>query len=134
MIIRVILAAALCAAGASTARAEPGGRETVPAVKAVRSDRVCMVTDKVMPKKQLPVRVAAKTYYGCCAGCVATLTENRAARFAKDPLTGRPVDKAKAVILEGAEGAALYFESKDSAARFASRAMDAAAGRGPFSL
>lgn len=129
MIIRVIFAAALFAAVA--ARAETGARKTVPAVKAVRSDRVCMVTDKVMPKKQLPVRVAVKTYYGCCAGCVATLTENRAARFAKDPVTGRPVDKAKAFIIEGAEGAALYFESKDSAARFASRAMDPRARQAP---
>lgn len=119
MIIRLILAAALCAAGA---RAET----RASAAKVVPTDRVCMVTNKVMPKKQLAVRVGAKTYYGCCAGCVATLTENRAARFSKDPFTGRPVDKAKAVILEGAEGAALYFESKDTAARFAARPPDAA--------
>lgn len=82
---------------------------------------VCMVTDMVMGKPQLPVVVSGKTYYGCCAGCVGRLNANRKARVASDPVTGREVDKSEAVILEGERGEALYFESEGTARRFRGR-------------
>lgn len=86
--------------------------------KLVAPGSVCMVNDAVMGKTQIPVKYEGKTYYGCCEGCVETLKTDRSARYAKDPVTGREVDKAKAVILEGAGGAALYFESLDTASRY----------------
>lgn len=84
------------------------------------SDRstVCMVNDKVMGQTQLPVLVAGKTYYGCCAGCVGRLNKDRKARVAVDPVSGREVDKSEAVILRGESGEALYFESEDTARRY----------------
>ncbi|UPT75416.1 MAG: hypothetical protein M0D55_06925 [Elusimicrobiota bacterium] len=83
---------------------------------------VCMVNDKVLGRPQLPVVVSGKTYYGCCAGCVGRLNNDRKARVAADPVTGRDVDKSEAVILEGERGEALYFESEDTARRYHERA------------
>lgn len=80
--------------------------------------KVCMVNDKVLSEVQLPVVVSGKTYYGCCAGCVRRLNKDRTARVAADPVTGREVDKSEAVILRGERGAALYFESEDTARRY----------------
>lgn len=86
--------------------------------KLVDPSVVCMVNDAVMGRAQIPVKYEGKTYYGCCDGCVSTIKTDRAARYAKDPVTGKEVDKAKAVILEGENGAALYFESLDTASRY----------------
>lgn len=84
------------------------------------SDRstVCMVNDRVMGQAQLPVLVAGKTYYGCCAGCVGRLNKDRKARIASDPVSGHEVDKSEAVILRGESGEALYFESEDTARHY----------------
>ncbi len=79
---------------------------------------VCMVTDKVMGRPQIPVVVGGKTYYGCCKNCVGKLKGNPAIRYAKDPVTGAQVDKARAFIMEGPNGDALYFESALTARRF----------------
>ncbi|MBI3288085.1 MAG: hypothetical protein HYZ74_01045 [Elusimicrobia bacterium] len=79
---------------------------------------VCMVNDKVLSSPQMPVLVGEKTYYGCCAGCVERLNKDRAARIGTDPVTGREVDKSRAVILRGERGTALYFESTDTARRY----------------
>lgn len=86
--------------------------------KLVAPSSVCMVNDAVMGKTQIPVKFEGKTYYGCCEGCVGTLKTDRSARYAKDPVTGKEVDKAKAVILEGSGGEALYFESLETASRY----------------
>lgn len=81
---------------------------------------VCMVNDKVMGRPQIPVEFEGKTYYGCCQGCVARIKFDRSVRYAVDPVSGKVVDKASAVILEGPGGEALYFESLDTAGRFSS--------------
>ena len=87
-------------------------------VMPVKSNEVCMVTDRVMGRPQIPVEVDGKVYYGCCQGCKRRLKNDVNLRFATDPLTGRRVDKAKAVIIEGTRGEALYFESIDTAMRY----------------
>jgi len=79
---------------------------------------VCMVTDKVMGKPQIPVKVEGKTYYGCCKNCVGKLNGNPAVRTAKDPVSGNNVDKSTAFIIEGPEGEAIYFESALTAGKF----------------
>lgn len=80
-----------------------------------------MVNDRVMGQAQLPVIVDGKTYYGCCAGCVGRLNEDRKVRVSTDPVTGRDIDKSEAVILQGESGEALYFESEDTARRYRGR-------------
>lgn len=84
----------------------------------VEPSEVCMVNDTVMAKPQIPVPFEGKTYYGCCEGCVGRLQNERAMRFSRDPLTGREVDKAKAFIIPGSKGEALYFESSKTAGKY----------------
>jgi len=79
---------------------------------------VCMVTDKVMGKPQIPVEVNGKTYYGCCKNCVGKLQSNPSIRSAKDPVSGAVVDKSRAFIMEGPGGDAIYFESALTAGKF----------------
>lgn len=73
---------------------------------------VCMVNNEVMGKPQIPVKVGNQTYYGCCKMCVGTLTNDRKARFAIDPVSGKEVDKARAVIGAKPNGEVIYFESE----------------------
>ncbi len=88
---------------------------TVPALaeplKRVQSKRVCMVNNTVMDKDQIPVAVDGKTYFGCCEMCKGRLAEDATIRSATDPISGKPVDKAKAVIGARPDGKVLYFES-----------------------
>jgi len=78
----------------------------------VPTEQVCMVNDEFMAKKQIPIRVGRKTYYGCCAMCVSTLTSDTHARQAVDPVSGHIVDKATAVIGALPDGRVLYFENE----------------------
>ncbi len=91
----------------------------VPALRARAGDltrvdakRVCMVQDAVFPKDQIPVEVGGKTYFGCCEMCKGRLSSDASAREAKDPVSGKTVDKATAVIGVTPDGKAHYFESQ----------------------
>lgn len=88
------------------------------AIQSVKPDIVCMVNDEVMNKPQIKVPFEGKIYYGCCPACVSTLKNDRSMRYSKDPVTGIEVDKAKAFILEGENGAALYFQSSETARKY----------------
>jgi YHS domain-containing protein len=108
--------AALCAfvlllAGLASA-AHAG--ETSPVLKRVETKKVCMVNNQVFEKDQIPVAVGGKTYYGCCEMCKERLAKDAAARTAVDPVTGKPVDKATAVIAAMPDGKVLYFESQET--------------------
>lgn len=84
----------------------------------VETSRVCMINNEVMAKPQIPVKVDNKTYYGCCEMCAGTLKKDRKARFAIDPVSGKEVDKAKAVIGAKPNGQVLYFESEATFQKF----------------
>jgi YHS domain-containing protein len=88
------------------------GEEKKPELKRVETRKVCMVNNQVFDKDQIPVTVEGKTYYGCCEMCKERLTKDAAARTAVDPVTGKPVDKATAVIGALPDGKVLYFESE----------------------
>jgi YHS domain-containing protein len=92
-----------------------------PEVKRVETNQVCMVNDTFMNKPQIPVSVEGKTYYGCCEGCVGRLKGDRSVRFSTDPITGREVDKAAAYITTQPDGTVLYFESMETANKYASQ-------------
>jgi len=83
-----------------------------PALKKVEAKKVCMVNNQLFEKDQIPVSVEGKTYYGCCEMCKERLAKERAARTALDPVTGKEVDKAIAVIAAQPDGKVLYFESE----------------------
>jgi len=81
-------------------------------LKRVPTEQVCMVNDEFMAKKQIPIQIRDKTYYGCCQMCVSTLTNDAGARHAIDPINGHTVDKATAVIGARTGGSVFYFESE----------------------
>jgi YHS domain-containing protein len=83
-----------------------------PGLQRVETKKVCMVNNQVFEKDQIPVTVEGKTYYGCCEMCKDRLTKDAAIRSAVDPVTGKPVDKATAVIGALPDGKVLYFESE----------------------
>ncbi|XGC79965.1 hypothetical protein ACES2L_11560 [Bdellovibrio bacteriovorus] len=85
----------------------------------VPNDKVCMVTNMVFPRTQIPVTHQGKTYYGCCENCKKTLSEDAQARVSVDPVSGKSVDKAKAVIAAREDGSVIYFESKKTFEKFA---------------
>jgi YHS domain-containing protein len=87
----------------------------------VESKRVCMVNNTLFDKDQIPVAVAGKTYFGCCEMCKGRLAEDAAIREAVDPVSGKPVDKAKAVIGAKPDGKVLYFESDKTFAEYQKR-------------
>lgn len=77
-----------------------------------------MVTNQFMGRPQIPVEVEGRIYYGCCATCKGKLEHLPEARTAQDPVTGEPVDKAAAVIVQDAAGRVLYFASEDTLRRY----------------
>lgn len=89
-----------------------------PALKKVPTQKVCMINNQVFEKDQIPVQVQGRTYYGCCEMCKERLAQDAASRAAVDPVTGKKVDKATAVIAAKADGNVLYFESDATLQRF----------------
>ncbi|MFN8545034.1 MAG: hypothetical protein U0807_12640 [Candidatus Binatia bacterium] len=112
-----LLAVVALLAGARAALAEPLTR--VPA------QQVCMVNDTHLPKDQIPVAVGGKTYFGCCEMCKDRLASDAAIRQATDPVSGKKVDKATAVIGAKPDGKVLYFESEKTFHTYAKRAGSA---------
>jgi len=86
----------------------------------VPNEKVCMVNDKFMGSKQIPIAVEGIIYYGCCQMCVKKLQENiQGVRYSMDPLTNEKVDKATAVIVRNLQDETVsYFGSKTSADKF----------------
>ena len=83
-----------------------------PILKKVDTPEVCMITNKFMGAAQIAVPIGKKVYYGCCEMCVGTLNKDVKSRYALDPLTGKKVDKATAVIGAKKDGAVMYFENQ----------------------
>ncbi len=91
-------------------------------LKRVPTEQVCMVNDAFMGKKQIPIPVQGKTYYGCCRMCVSTLTNDADERQAIDPVSGHIVDKATAVIGALPDGNVFYFENEVNFKAYATHA------------
>jgi YHS domain-containing protein len=89
----------------------PAQADAAQPLKQVESKYVCMVTNQLYNKEQIPVVVEDKTYYGCCQMCEAKLKEDPTSRMAVDPVSGKEVDKSTAVIGASADGKVYYFES-----------------------
>lgn len=87
-------------------------------LKKVESKTVCMVNEQAMGKDQIPVEVEGKTYYGCCEMCKKALADNAEKRAAVDPVSGKQVDKATAVIAAQEDGRVWYFESEETLAKY----------------
>ena len=108
----VSASAAPSAAAAASAPPAPG------ALTRVEASKVCMVNNQYMEVEQIPVSVAGKTYFGCCAMCKTKLENDEGVRNAVDPVSGARVDKATAVIGRDASNRVHYFESEATMRRF----------------
>ncbi len=106
--ILLILALALFALPAFA----QGGGDATAALTPIKSEYVCMVNNAAFDKPQIPVEVNGKTYYGCCPMCKERLAKDTNARMATDPVSGKSVDKAEAVIGKAPDGSVYYFESE----------------------
>ncbi|HEX8618807.1 MAG TPA: hypothetical protein VF911_14585 [Thermoanaerobaculia bacterium] len=111
--IALLLALSLLLAVTAFAQEAPSGT-----LKKVEPKTVCMINEHAMGKDQIPVEVDGKTYYGCCAMCKKALAENADKRVAVDPVTGKQVDKATAVIAAQEDGRVFYFESDETLAKY----------------
>jgi YHS domain-containing protein len=105
-----LLAVMLFTATFALAENETPAAPAPPLVK-VEASKVCMVNEQFMDKEQIAVEVDGKVYFGCCNMCKERLATDESKRFAVDPVTGRKVDKAKAVIGAAGDGSVAYFES-----------------------
>lgn len=89
-----------------------------PPLTKVEAKKVCMINEHFMNHDQIPVEVDGKTYYGCCAMCKERLEKDAAKRVAVDPVSGKTVDKAKAVIGAASDGMVVYFESEKNLEKY----------------
>jgi YHS domain-containing protein len=87
-------------------------------LKRVETKKVCMINNQIFEKDQIPVEVQGRTYYGCCEMCKERLANDATARTAVDPVSGKEVDKAKAVIAAKPDGSVLYFESEETMEKY----------------
>jgi YHS domain-containing protein len=84
----------------------------------VETRYVCMINNQKFDKEQIAVDVDGQTYYGCCEMCKEKLKKDKTSRWATDPVSGKKVDKAKAVIGVNSEGKAFYFENADNLKKY----------------
>jgi YHS domain-containing protein len=94
------------------------GNQQSSALTKVDSKYVCMMTNQLFVKEQIPVEVEGKTYYGCCEMCKAKIKNDPESREATDPVSGNKVDKAESVIGASADGSVFYFESEENLEMF----------------
>jgi YHS domain-containing protein len=87
-------------------------------MEVVDAEYVCMVNDALYEKKQVHVQVDGKDYYGCCQTCKERLAEDASMRVAIDPVSGKEVDKATAVIGADSYKRVFYFESQENFEKF----------------
>lgn len=83
---------------------------------------VCMLSNRYLGERaDVPIDVEGKTYRGCCANCAARLGSQPEARTASDPVTGKRVDKATAVLARDANNRVYYFENEATLESYAAR-------------
>ena len=83
-----------------------------------KKEYVCMMQDMVLGKAGIPIQFSGRTYYGCCEMCKERLAKDAEARTGVDPVTGKKVDKATAVIAALPDGTVLYFESEETLKKY----------------
>ena len=104
------------------------GETPAPPLTKVESKQVCMINEQYFEKEQIPVEVDGKTYFGCCSMCKDRLANDPESRFAVDPVSGKQVDKATAVIAADADGRVAFFENEKNLKAYNKRAVKKSKG------
>jgi hypothetical protein len=117
ILLLIALVLASCERDATSMRETSASATALPSgmTRVAESSEVCMVNDPYMARTQIPVDVHGCTYYACCPACRSRLIDEPASRTAKDPTTGRDVDKSSAIIVRDPTGGVRYFESENAA-------------------
>lgn len=87
-------------------------------LKKVDHKKVCMIQNTLFDAPQMEVKVGKSTYFACCKMCREKLTNDPKSRVAIDPLSGKEVDKSKAVIGALKDGSILYFENEKNLLKY----------------
>ncbi len=74
----------------------------------------CMGSNMAQAKAQNYADIDGKRYYGCTNMCITNLKENPGFRYGIDPVSGKRVDKATALVAKQSHGALLYFEGEET--------------------
>ena len=115
----VLMTVALVVAGGFFAAAAAQSEKAKDAGLApVEAKYVCMMNNQKFDKEMIAVEVEGVIYYGCCEGCKAQLRDKADNRVAVDPVSGKKVDKAKAIIGADAEGKVYYFENVENMKKY----------------
>ena len=83
-------------------------------LKIIDSSHTCMGSNQAQKKAQDFAEVEGKRYYGCSKMCIVNLEQNPTYRYGIDPVSGRRVDKANAIVAARPSGERLYFESEET--------------------
>jgi YHS domain-containing protein len=91
-----------------------------PESKLIQADpkKICMVTNTAFDKDQIPVQIKGRTYYGCCEMCKGELEKDPKQRVAIEPVSGKKVDKSRAVIGIASNGGVFYFENSGNLEKY----------------
>jgi YHS domain-containing protein len=122
--LSVLASAILLSIPALAAPEEPSNESAATALVQVETKYVCMINDQRFSKAQIPVEVDGRTYYGCCEMCKERLRGDESSRTGTDPVSGKKVDKATAVIGAMPDGTVYYFETAENLKRFKPAATD----------
>jgi len=80
----------------------------------IASSNSCMGSNQAQGKAQNYAIFDGKAYYGCTDMCIANLRQNPGFRYGRDPVSGKKVDKARAIVGARKNGQLLYFETEEN--------------------
>jgi YHS domain-containing protein len=87
-------------------------------LKQVNPKNACFINKTRFNRTLKSVVVDGKKYFGCCDDCLAQLRDDPQARIAMDPVSGKSIDKAGAVIGVDKDGKVYFFENRENMRRF----------------
>ena len=102
----------------STSDAAGEEHQKIIGIRRVEANQICMMNNTYMGKEQISVLIDGKTYYGCCPMCKEKLKNDPLKRQAADPISGKIVDKATAVLGAAPDDAIYYFENEENLQKF----------------
>ncbi len=84
-----------------------------PVAVVEEKNKVCMLANELLSHEGMALEIEGRVYNGT-PSCTVVLAQNPIQRLAYDPLTGKLLDKANAVVAAFPDGRVLYFESEEN--------------------
>ena len=93
-------------------------------VQQLKAEAQEQVAERQAREHELSTEIEGKTYYGCCKMCINALNSDPQQRFAVDPVSGKEIDKAEAIIGAAPDNSIYYFETEENLEIFKLAASD----------